>query len=120
MEYGSAVWWAVWWFQWHVKESLQIGIMQLLTIGFLLIALAFSGVHVSYIMKMNDNASHKYGRLAIPILYLVGFMAYLLGVFYIYSNREYLLHVLYGVVMLICLPATLFSVSVATIVGGNV
>jgi hypothetical protein len=94
--------------------------MDKLTIGFLLIALVFSGIHIGYIMKMNDNATYKYTRLAVPILYLVGFMGYLLLLFYISNKKEYTLHILYGILMLICLPAVLFSASVATIIGGNI
>jgi hypothetical protein len=93
--------------------------MDILTIGYLLIALVFSGIHIGYIMKMNDNATYKYTRFMIPAIYLVGLMGYLLLLFYMSNNKEYTLHILYGILMLICLPAVLFSASVATIVGGN-
>ncbi len=93
--------------------------MDILTVGYLLVSLAFSGVFVGYIMKTNDNATYKYTRFAIPAVYLVGLMGYLLLMFYMANNKEYILHVLYGILMLVCLPAVLFSVSVATIIGGN-
>jgi hypothetical protein len=91
-----------------------------LPILFLVSAFIFSGVHLGLLMKYDTNETYKYMRVAGPVLYLVGFMAFVLAAYSINQDNTYLLHILYGVVMLVCLPAALFSASVAFIIGGNI
>jgi predicted Na+-dependent transporter len=71
-------------------------------------------------MKYDTNETYKYMRVAGPAIYLVGFMGFLIGLYSISKDKTYIIHILYGVIMLACLPATLFSASVAFIIGGNI
>ena len=87
---------------------------------YLLVLLMLSGVHVAYMAKLNDNATHKYLRVLAPSLYIVGFLGFLLGLYAIHTDQTYIVHILYGVVMLVCLPAGLFATSVSTIIAGNI
>ncbi len=92
----------------------------LLAIFYLVFATMQSGIQVAYVIKQDTNATHKYMRIAAPAIFLVSFAALLLAVFYILQDNTYILHILLGILMLVALPATLFSVSVATIIGGNI
>lgn len=87
---------------------------------FIVSALAFTGIQLGYVLKMGTNATQKYMRVAAPVIYMAGFMAFLLGLYAIKKDDTYVLQFLYGVVMLICLPAALFTISLATIIGGNI
>jgi hypothetical protein len=88
--------------------------------GYIVVVLLLTGLHVAYMVKLNDNATHKYLRVMAPSLYIVGFLGFLLGLYAIHQDQTYIMHILYGVVMLICLPAGLFATSVSTIIAGNI
>jgi hypothetical protein len=92
-----------------------------LAVGYLLLALMLSGVHISYITRRDTYAVEKYVGVLAPLIYIVGFVLFLLANYYIQAvDRTYFIHLVYGFIMLVCLPAALFSVGVATIIGGNV
>jgi hypothetical protein len=87
---------------------------------YLLVVLGLSGTQIALMAKLNDNATHKYLRVIAPCLYIVGILGFLLGLYAIHQDQTYVVHILYGVIMLVCLPAALFSMSVSTIIGGNI
>ena len=80
----------------------------------------FALVHMVQITKMDTNPTYKYMRVAGPVIYFVSIMAFLLGMFAVYKDPDYIVHILYGTVMLVCLPAVLFTVGVNSIIAGNV
>jgi hypothetical protein len=93
----------------------------LFAVGYLVLALMLSGVHVSYITRRDTYAVEKYTSSLVPVIYITGFVLFLLANYYVQAvDRTYFTHLVYGFVMLVCLPAVLFSVGVATIIGGNV
>ncbi len=60
----------------------------------------------------------KFTRLTI-FVYLTAFVAYLLSMFYFRVDETYKLYILAAILLLVCLPATLFSLSVVSITSGN-
>ena len=61
----------------------------------------------------------KMTRLAV-FMYLTAFIAYILSIFYFRVDETYKLYVLAAILLLVCLPAGLFSLSVVTITSGNI
>lgn len=92
----------------------------ILALVYLILAVMQSGIQVAYVIKRDTNAVQKYMRVAAPAVYLVAFSALLVSFFFLMQDKTYILHILLGVVMLVALPATIFSTSVATIIGGNI
>ncbi len=92
-----------------------------LAVAYLALAFMLSGAHISYITRRDTYAVEKYVGVLAPVIYITGFVLFLLANYYVQAvDRTYFVHLVYGFVMLVCLPATLFSVGVATIIGGNV
>jgi hypothetical protein len=88
----------------------------------LFVALAFCvGVlNTVYITNNADYATQKYYRVAATTTYLVCVALYVFLYYHFRQDSTYMATVLMSILMLVCLPAVLVSISVATIIGGNV
>ena len=83
------------------------------------LAITFSGLHVAYMLRRDTYATEKYMTVMSIMTYMAATILCVLALFYLYLDKTYLQQVLLGVIMIVCLPATLISVSVATITGSN-
>jgi hypothetical protein len=80
-------------------------------------------LHIAYISQKDRSFTEKYTKITAVWVFLLAFMIYLLGVFSYYkddSTQTYILHYMTGIVMLLCLPVTLITLSVLVITAGNV
>ena len=80
----------------------------------------FGVMYTANIIRSDTYANQmKLTRLTI-FVYLTAAVAYLLSMFYFRVNETYKLYVLAAILLLACLPAALFSLSVVTITSGNI
>lgn len=77
-------------------------------------------MYTANIIRTDTYANQmKFTRLTV-FIYLTAFVAYLLSMFYFRVDDTYKIYMLAGILLLVCLPATLFSLSVVTITSGNI
>jgi hypothetical protein len=86
---------------------------------FVVLAFLLSVLNTAYITNNADYATQKYYRVAATTTYLVCAALYVFLYYYFQQDSTYLVTTLMGILMLVCLPAVLVSISVATIIGGN-
>lgn len=88
--------------------------------GFMLLAFLASVLNTVYITKSNDYATEKYYRVAAAWTYLGCALLYFILYYYFQQQTtDYQVTILISVLMLLCLPAILVSVSSAFLIGGN-
>jgi hypothetical protein len=87
---------------------------------FVIGAFLVSVLNTLYITNNADYATQKYYRVAATTTYLVCAALYLFVYTHFQQDSTYLATTLMGLLMLVCLPAVIVSISVATIIGGNV
>ena len=87
--------------------------------AFLMVAFLTSVLNTVIITRNADYATEKYYRVAATGTYLVCIALYIVLYFYFQQHPEYQVSILIGILMLVCLPATLVSVSSAFLIGGN-
>jgi hypothetical protein len=83
-------------------------------------AILVSALNTVYITNNADYATQKYYRVASITTYLACAALYIFLYYHFQEGNEtYLATTLMGILMLVCLPATIMSISVATIIAGN-
>ena len=90
----------------------------ILLIVFLALAFLASVLNTVILTHNNDYATEKYYRVAATWTYLSCFALFLVLHFY-FQTTEYQATILMGILLLVCLPAMLVSVSSAFLIGGN-
>jgi hypothetical protein len=83
------------------------------------VAFTLVAMYSAVLIRKDTLANEKRFRTITLFVFIASAMAYLLAMYYFRADATYELYFLMAVVCLIILPATLVSVSVATIVGGN-
>ncbi len=88
----------------------------------IIVVLSFvcSGLHAAYISRRDTYAMEKYMKVMTVWTYMAAAILYILALYYFDKDETYVQQAILALVMLVCLPAALVSVSVAFIVGGNV
>ncbi len=87
---------------------------------YVLAAFLVSVLNTVYITNNADYATQKYYRVAAATTYLTCILLSFVLYYHFQQDDTYLATTLMGLLLLVCLPAVLVSVSVATIIGGNV
>jgi hypothetical protein len=90
-------------------------------LGMALVTLFTLGVMYSInIIRTDTYANQKRLTRLTIFLYLTSFIAWILSTFYFRVNETYQIYMLAAILLLVCLPASLFSLSVSTITSGNI
>ncbi len=88
---------------------------------FAIATLFILGVMYTVNIIRTDTYANQLKMTRITIfVYLTAFVAYLLSMFYFRVDDTYKLYVLAAILLLVCLPASLFSLGVVTITSGNI
>ena len=86
----------------------------------LTLILTFMSITYSKVIEMDHVRNTKLFRVLIVGAILTAFIAWRLAISHFTQDSTYLIHFLMAVLLLFVFPATLFSISVATITSSNV
>lgn len=95
-------------------------LLQTVFITFIPICIVLCGLHIAFLTKRDTYAMEKYTKVMTISVFSIAVMFYFLAAHTFKQDSTYFLQALLAFVMLVCLPATLISLSIATITAGNV